>query len=395
MNRAIGWLSLLAIGGCASSAATIDEPADGGCPRCGGGDDIPEADAAGPPVPRCTPSAWELEPIDAWPETVVITPLRPSVRVSGDGSIEVAYLTSVFGDAPARRGHRAPAGGWSVEELPGAADSVGDAVTPDGFEHTCLTERTATGHRLVCAERATGGAWTSSIVDDSTSVGVSLATAPDGTLYVAYVDAVGVALAVRPPTGAWTTAPLGLHWAGPIAVDGDGCLHAVEGSQWPETALLHAFRCGGGAWTTEVVLPATVNVLVTPRALAIDGAGVVHLVYVEAVAGPHLHLFHARRALDATWTVVEVPEIDVLQDSPSIAIDPDGGAHTVFSGAGPDDDVGHFYHLRLDGTGTPEAFGPTDPDGGSTALAIDATGALHAVLDHGAKRLDHARSCSQ
>ena len=391
------WLALAALAGCASGDA-LGEATD----AAPGIDAAPDAaadaaaDAAPPPPSPCTPADWQLDPIDAWTESMVIGPVYPSLRLAADGAIDVAYVTSPTAGYRRRVAHRAPAGGWSIEELPGTTDpTVAETVTADGVQLLCSTEPAASGRRLICVERTAGGAWQDRTLDERTGAGVTLAATIDGTVELVYADVDGTSLARRSPTGAWTVAPLGIDRVAAIAVDGGGCVHAVGEAAPPATALQHAVRCGGGTWTTEVAVPTPTAPSLSRRALAIDAAGVVHVVYVDWVAGPDHRLFHARRGTDGAWDVVRVPgELTPYQGSPSVAVGPDGVAHAIFLGATPGETSWRFRHVRLDDpAAAPEPFGPAVPHNGSTDLVIDATGALHAVLDHGAKRLDHARAC--
>jgi hypothetical protein len=338
--------------------------------------------------------------VDGWPSgdagcawsTSTVAPhdlardVRPGIAATPDG------LVAFFG-----HGAGEPDGGFHLAEwTPGASWTVSApfgahtpilstiatpiAVGPDGTVHVVFT---AWGGAIHHASRAPGGTWQDEVIATSERAAIAIDAA--GTLHVAMHYLGGLAVASRPPGGAWSFDPApdteDSGWSPAIAVTPDGDVHVAhtyyrfDGS---DDAWMYVSSRVDGVWTTEVL-----DLLVSDPSIAVGPGGEVQAMFYRFSEGHH-QVFARRTATG--WELDPRPGTHGW--GTSLVIDGDGVTHTVYL---REPNASAIYARRNpDGAWTEEAL--RTATGPFTTLALDDDGATHVVY-FDAEAVVHARRC--
>ncbi|MBZ0233379.1 MAG: hypothetical protein K8M05_13710 [Deltaproteobacteria bacterium] len=248
--------------------------------------DAPDAADVAP----CT-STSGVETIQEWqqPDGGRLT-APPALALGPDGELVAAYNVDA---APLVLATRAPGGAWPALALDTNVGSMPSlAFAPDGTLHVCYVwARPFERGPLKCASRPPAGSWSTVTVDQNPVRAPSVTIDPFGRLNVSYSRDEGVAVAQQSSGGGWSTYVMTVG-----AVDGTSLAYSVQGREhvvwsmwsggWPAiferaTGLVD----GDFAW-------------VTPRSLAVDGAGRVHVAFAS---NNTLAVTYAYRDADNVW----------------------------------------------------------------------------------------------
>jgi hypothetical protein len=158
-----------------------------------------------------------------------------------------------------------------------------------------------------------------------------------------------------------------------IDVDAAGAVHvAFTTYSSPQGQLRYAVRSPAGGWTDTQVDPSTA--LHRDPALAVDGAGTVHISYLDSSSGD---LMYAERPAAGSWTITNVDTGAAGAHTgwgSSIAIDSAGGVHISYR-----DTTNHelrYAHRTPAGVWSTETIEGGHWNG-RTSIAVDAAGGVH------------------
>lgn len=340
----------------------------------------------------CRPFDWRAETIDEEGDVGRYN----AIAVDREGGVHVAYYVAPLA-ADLRYAHRDPSGRWSTEVVDVRGDVGGSpSITLDasGRPHVVYDDLSALSLRY--ATRADDGTWTTEQVDaGGRSWGGSLAVTPSGEVHVAYTGETPrfethLRYARRSPSGGWTQvtlvegAEVGLFPS--LAIDAAGGIHVVHldaGSR----VLEHVHRAPGATeWTESTIDDA--GDLEGGNAIAVDRTGGLHVGYFRR-EGARLH--HAFRGRDGTWRRGAVEGASHARWNVALGVDPHDGVHLLFDSDAPD--LFHAYRPeggawsveRVASTGFTLSFL------GGTALAVGPRGDVHvAHYDERSRALRYA-----
>lgn len=254
-----------------------------------------------------------------------------------------------------------------------------------GCSGTGFRERPDAGRDApIPVDAATGacpGAVFTELLPDTDEVDGDLALAihrPSGALHVAFRRGAAGGRGARYSShegASWRTESIKEGAFGQytsLALTAAGAPHVVLGDQ-QNGGLLHAWRESGG-WRTERVTGATDR----ETALAIDGAGRLHLVAAEIVLGGDDRVLYLRRDGAGWKTLATIALAPDLRGRPALALAQGGKQIHVSYGLG----TGQLYYRTGDTTGTfappvEIAAGITVP---GSRMALDRGGTLHVLF---------------
>ncbi|HUS67415.1 MAG TPA: hypothetical protein VMZ28_22920 [Kofleriaceae bacterium] len=293
-------------------------------------------------------------------------------------------------------GSTCAATGWVADTVK-SEDSVGwgsrVALDDDGSVH--ITYANATHSALEHAILPPGGAWVFETADEDASNGVLEEVAQlvaGGTVHASYVgtDDEGekrLKHAVRLGDDDWDTELVDLErrvgTATAIAMDGAGVLHIAYRDDDDEV-VRHAWWTGDG-WDSELVDEGPWTGIYLN--IAIDGDDTLHLAYYDSTRSA---LRHAMRPAGGTWTAVTAAEEGNPGHRAALAVGADGSVHIAsMAVAGGEDDL--VYTHRAPGgewtTVTVDAAGKA----GYQSIALDGGGGVHiAYRDEADGALEYA-----
>ena len=355
------------------------EPVDG--LRCDDSDPCTEADACREGACRGAPRACDAPP----PPVCVGDDTLRLYRGPGTCAVDCEYgfVDLRCADGCAGSECTCVAEGWSSRAADASAD-VGRytdvVIDAEGGVHVAYYQAALAGN-LRYAYRGPDGRWTVRIADREGDVGgsPSIALDPGGTVHIVYDDLTREALrhAWLVPGGDWAREVVddgGAAWGGALAIDGAGRLHVVytDGAERPAHRLGYAVRDGAGGWTTEVV-DDDGNVGLH-ASLAISAGGVLHAVHLDAARGA---LRHAWRRPRREWRTDSIDDSGLVDGGNDVAIGPDDAVHvSYFHGSDA------LRHAVLEGDRW--ASEPVPIAGmarWNTALGVDRWGGVHIVHD--------------
>ena len=133
-----------------------------------------------------------------------------------------------------------------------------------------------------------------------------------------------------------------------LAIDEIGAVHLVwndlDQNGW--RVILYARRSSDGTWSSPQNISSTPGPSESPR-LAVDGGGTVHLVWQDSIPGND-EIFYAKRSSDGTWSspqnISNNPGSNSLAPGLQLAVDGGGVVHVVWQ----DDTTGNLdiYYVR-------------------------------------------------
>ncbi len=184
---------------------------------------------------------------------------------------------------------------------------------------------------------------------ETQSVGPQIASGPDGTVYVVWMDgsetgyeAFHIYFRYKPSGGDWSDIEILSDttidsWAPHLACDPFGNVHLVWEEHDPDfehSKIYYRMRKPTGEWTSVEVL-ATGGAL-QPR-IAVDPSGTVHVVWNSESEGG---MQYREKAPGETWSQIETAPAYVT--NPDISTDAGGGVHVVFESL--NQDIFYLYH---------------------------------------------------
>jgi hypothetical protein len=294
-----------------------------------------------------------------------------------------------------RYAHRAPDGGWSVEQAPftGAPNYNALALGPDGKIHLAYRDTATVSLAVRYAVRDTNGTWTPGVIfAGENPVYPSIVASASGRIHVAFQPGDGktVGYEYKDPGGAWTA--IERFDTGVLAdnvtldVDGAGGLYVAYTDAFTRS-IKYAHRAAQGAWAIEVVEAAGNGGTGGPRSLVVDAGGVVHLAYATSAG-----LVYARRA-NGAWTKEAADATAGRGCEAALALDASGAVeiaykHCTQSGV-------WFARRDASGTWSTKLLDATGVYLGPATLATDPSYGVHAVWKNGDANLvyGHARVC--
>lgn len=390
MRRRAVWTLCILFAGCGEGGTAPDADADVDTDACPDDDtDGFASDACGGPdcddgSAAVRPDAIELE---SWTTEIVaegLTPgpedVKPSIALGPDGTAHVAFRE------PAANGLRYASradGAWTVEGIGSDGDEFGlnTAIAVDADDVVHLLYRTGSPVEARYAE-GSRGAWSLTTVDAAARSSVSLALEADGTPHVAYRGDLGYVRAGERGIAGFESELIHTERQGgdpSLALAEDGTTYVAF------TPLNGGLAVTSGVpsdWRTEDV--DTTDGTGRDPSLALDPAGVAHVVYVSATTGALLHASHAAGG----WEIETVQADGTVTGIPSLAIDAEGVLHVAYR-VGTDaaeiryaTDAGGAWSVEPVVGGTP----------GSTAALVLAPDAIWiAFIDEGVGTVQVAR----
>jgi len=358
----------------------VDPTMDAGLDADGGGGC---SDGTDPPCETCESSIFSLGRLDLPGSDIAY---YPTAQLGADGRVHVAYHTGSGSIVYASR----PVSGLFRAHLVDDVDQPGDelAMAAAGGGQHLVYETTAGGRRLTHAFRtAPELQWSVEEIAPTPAQarGVDVVVGPAG-LFAVWADGNTLHVAERPPTGAWTDAPVTLpdvdgRSPRPSLVDAaladDGTLHVVFRNEDRGYAT-YARRDAAGTWTVEHLrdtggdtggavaysesvglriayadgmgdlvlasaapgspmlmheLPAGDEDIRGEIGIAIDEAGLTHLAYASQSGGPVVYRSFGPAGVSAAEMVAEgnvgnYVEVVLEGDTPVILFSDDGQAAT-------------------------------------------------------------------
>lgn len=268
--------------------------------------------------------------------------------------------------------------GWTSEPAaPMDATISGLAVAPDGTRWVAYLD--ANDQVFVASDA--GGTWTPTQLGDAAfGSPPRIAIASDGTVDVAFggsdtMGHAGLVVATRSASGAWTSTEVVHAPLGPTFVD----LVLVAGVPWiawadDDAGSLRVSYASGGAFTTETVDPNVPAGVDHDLAIAADPAGGLHVAYRQD-SPLFREIDHAARASDGTWRTETAAVLHHGNHGEvSLAIAPGGDLSIAYV-----DQFGAGLATHHAGAWSTQMLGGGD-DGVAAALAYDASGTLHAAI---------------
>jgi hypothetical protein len=313
----------------------------------------------------------------AWTRATIepVLGYETDIAVDGEGAVHVVFTDL---DLPALKYATNASGSWHVTILDPAGSRGSIAVDPLDAVHV-VYQRDGLPERGLWHATNASGSWAASRVDPSGDTG-DVAVDAEGNVHAVYhyVDATGAGLrhAVR-SEGGWSTAnvaeadattgDVGAHNA--VAVDGAGHVHVSYLAERPFD-LMYATNASG-AWVTEVVDAGGYQGMW--NSIAVDAGGAAHVGYYDNNDGTLAYATNASGAWVVTKRVA-----GVIYGPTSIAVDAAGDVHIAY----------YLYDHPSYGlrhlSGRPGSFVReyVDDDGLDCALALDPNGAVHISYHH-------------
>ena len=269
-------------------------------------------------------------------------------------------------------------GAWNTSVMDwGAKEGLGCslALDPKGRVRMLYAMRNWDGAYKLKIAIKTGGIWQKQFLADARVTHPSLAVDSDGRSHVAYHRiSSGTMIYATSRRGFWEYERLG--FAGDIgrfhdlAVDAEGVAHVSYAGHSGE-GLLYATKAGGGAWTSDVLI--THADIRCPTAVALDGDGVVQIVYDDyrQLAG----VMHATDR-DGPWDFSHITNAKL--ENLSMVVDPEGRLHVAMQPLGRD-----MFRYATDAGGSWVQRTVSDPGtyySKYPAIAQDSSGDLHVAF---------------
>jgi hypothetical protein len=349
-------------------------------------------------VERCTPTAgWMRQVVDD--DDAARFWVDPQVAVDEVGQVHIMYFDAAAEEL--RYGFRPdPRLAWSTGVVEDDSVEYGPlalAVERTGAVHFCFQnqDRDLVWRYLADPESA----WLREIVDGpgssglgSAGIGNDIAVGPDGGIHMTHIDSFGDSLryVFRAGTsGPWSLetradGDLAAYGVTSVAVDSTGRSHIAY--QRSDQSLGYVTRDSTGEVSeTEVIDPERVGDQYL--SLAVDRMGSVHVSWVAR--GTDISTVrYARRSESGAWALEEVgPGFQT-----SLAVDPWGGAHLVYSG-GTNLDYSFRSSPESDWS-TERVFFDGPADRGT--VAVDGSGGVHvAYLDPDGDEVLYSYRCHE
>jgi hypothetical protein len=397
--RALALSACVFLAGCECSLppsisdAGSDAGGDAGKPDAGRDDerDAGETDAGRDAGAPCDGPGWRFESVDTEGDVGD----HSAIAIGPDGAPAIAYRD---GDARVLKyAARSAAGVWSIETPPGSESDIGVAMAIDaeGVVHVV--------HRICRSARSCGveylrraGTWSAEDIDvpeDSISGSFPSIALGGGAVHAAYYHtSEGDLRYARRGAVGWTSDLVdATRYTGQftsIGVDAAGTVHIAYHDPIDEFDLEHA-SLSGGAWDLSTI--DAEGYTGADTSMVVDQANGVHISYVDYTL---CRVLHAHLPAGGDPVITRVAEVVrsggvCYADDTSIAIDPDGRLHVVFT----DTDVRHA--VREGDVWTTEIIEPVrGADDTETSFAIASDGSLHvSYYDAGRGDLLYAYTC--
>jgi hypothetical protein len=332
---------------------------------------------------------WSSQTVEAGLATA-----NTALDVDAQGVVHVAYF-----NAAARTAKHAwqNGAGWTTEAI-GTAQGSSINLRADVDLHVSFSGLATVGSSLDYAKSSTGG-WMNEVIDRDNQVGVypTIRVDSTGIIQVSHGDAVNqnVRHTYRKPGGVWTTFKLS-DSLGPANMPGDTSNKAVamttDGAGAYAVCYCDALRQFGCSTAPSVdAVWAHANLGsggCGSAALVRDPAGPIHLVYDGFSA-----LDHATAAsLGATWSAPDTIGSTFAKDG-RIATDGAGGEHVVYIDS-LSGDIRHAYRAAAGPGWVLDTIEGSSSNSLQSAIALDASGRIHAVYRKGTALRHASRAMS-
>jgi hypothetical protein len=359
-----------------------------------GANEVPVQDGGG-----CLSGGWTVETVAASTSGDAAV---PSIALGPNGEVHIGWA---FLQGPVQHAQRGRGGVWSLDTVapsPGslivylslAVDASGVAYLMYGAEDTAQ----------IMLSTSTPEGWTTATVKEEAYLGDFTIDA-SGTLHATYYIAEQGTWTMRHAwrdNGVWLVSDVdtNVSWSSSIATDADGGVHiAYQAGEMRN--LRYAYRQAEGVWATQTVDATEHEWSGETIALAIDGTGVLHLVYTRRCGGddcepPSATLAYARRAPGGAWVLEDVvgDHNNWAFGSSSIAVEDSGVVHAGYCWYGGGTQAGRLHYARRGENGSWTTELVADEGCGGIALALDDSRTVHvAFYDDVNAELRYAQRC--
>jgi uncharacterized repeat protein (TIGR01451 family) len=285
----------------------------------------------------------------------------PQIVTDGSGIVHVVW-TYEAGDDEIYYIRRASDGTWSSPQ--NLSHNTGDSADPQlavdkgGVVHVVWVDNTPGTYNIYYARRGNDGIWSNPLNISSSSMGAFLPqVAVDGneTVHVVWQDhtpdSADIYYSRRTNDGTWSI-PLnisnttGQSEEAQLAVDESDGVHVVWHDDTPGNRdIYYAYRADSGTWSAPRNVSSNPTESYPPR-LAIDGNGVVHVVWFDTILYGDSDIYYAQRGSDGTWSSpLNISSMGVT-NFPELAADKRGFVHVVW------DDGSEVYYIQRGSNGT-------------------------------------------
>ncbi len=361
--------------------------------------DFPDAEAEAilPPADNVVLD-WGFESGDLEPDWLASGVSAPEVtdRASHTGSYGAQLGCQPFGFTPP----------LNLSNTSDASYSTSLVTGDSGILHVAwydYDEATGNGD-VYYRQRESDGAWSVPLNISSTperSTGPQLAVDREGNVHVVWSDYTPgnseVFYSQRTSDGTWTS-PQNISnspepsVAAEVAVDGNGIVHVIwqDAPDWYISDIYHAWRSGDGTWSSPQIISGGIEWSNPPRA-AVDRDGIVHVVWGAADGS---EIYYVRRASDGTWSApLNLSNTPGSSQTPQLAVDGEGNVHVVWDesmGVGS----GGISYARRDSSGTwstPQSISSNPTYADRPQLAVDGGGNVHVIWIYGHLAIFYSR----
>jgi hypothetical protein len=331
---------------------------------------------------------------------------HPAIAVGPAGDIHVVWEGWMSGSWEVVYSGKEPGGDWTppvdVSNTSGASNRPAIAVGEDGTLHVVWHDEASGAWDILYASRAPGGSWSATTNisnNDGWSFQPQIVVGEGGSLHVVWRDNTTgnwqILYASKPVDGPWSLptpvwSSSGVSSFAALAVGEDGYLHlAWEVRTSDNSEILYATKPPGGSWSSPENVSGSVRNSRRPG-LAVAGDGSPQVVW-QGEAGGSLHLYHAARGPDGSWSSAADISEDVLSATRSAVVAArDGSLYAAWVGNGSGAGDILFAGRPPGGSWTP-AVNISSSDGVSAdpALALAPDGAAHVVWDDNTPGSNH------
>lgn len=266
----------------------------------------------------------------------------PSIAVDGDQKVHIAYTTDAGGDSEVA--YLTNVGGWgSAPVTNNTQDDLYPSIAVDvaGTVHIAYERFGAVDSQVYYASNE--GGWSNELVPSgvTSAGGAAIAVDADRQPHIAFLGQMPVGHAAFHATksgGSWAVSratQFDARGAPTIALDAFGKAHLACVESSGTDAAVHHMTNFSGSWsdTSATSVPAQHDLSSTDRALALDRAGFVHVVYNDQdISGFAKDIYYARstQPLGSRWHIETVDAAGDVGSDTSLVLDPDDHPHISY-----------------------------------------------------------------
>jgi len=335
----------------------------------------------------------------------------PIMAADGSGTLHILY-TGETEDGHFGQGYLAEGSGrdWTIQAVPTGRITTGTSMAfgASGTVHIAdFYDYDEIGNDAVEYTTDAGGTWSREVHEvGGTAFCSRIAVDADDAPVIITVnrsfDYTTTVLGLNPNDGGWgetviCTLEEGWVFNGMSAImtDPEGGLHAFLARYEAYTSnwAMDEIVLEDGAWNViERPSPGEGTILFSAQSGVIDGAGNVHITFIDVVEGQYTLDYAMEQAYG--WAVEEVTDSDALCHPPTITVDAAGTVYLAYSYFGSDGDGGTAYAVRGSGgvwnetkvdTQTPPSLSAT------CTIVVDGSGGVHICAE---LRTDETGGCA-